>query len=191
VVYTRVVCSACRGTGREPEIHEKSVWSYALVIPLMILALVLALFGGIVYERTSQHLPRDERSVDVIKRVGIGMDEEALKVELGDPDEITVYEDTVPPVEIWSYRCRDRYVLVRLKAGIVSSVRRPGGERSVDIIKRVEMGIDDEALKDELGEPDKITVYEDTNPPVELWTYRCRDKSVQVRLKGKKVASVE
>jgi hypothetical protein len=143
VVYNMVVCSVCQGTGREPEIHapaakhETSMWLYALVISLMLLALVLAGFSGIAYERASHRLqeeadlfqqekvlrPEGKRSVDVLQKVEVGMDEAALKDELGDPDSIKVYEDTQPPLELWTYRCRDKPVWVSLRAGKVSSVK--------------------------------------------------------------------
>jgi hypothetical protein len=143
VVYTKVVCSVCKGTGREPETpaptekHETSVWSYILVIPLMIPALVLAVLAGIAYERTSRRLqeeaeqfqqeqvlrPEGERSADVIQRVKIEMDEAALKNLLGEPDSIKIYEDTEPPLILWMYRCRDKPVWVGLKSGKVVSVR--------------------------------------------------------------------
>jgi hypothetical protein len=143
VVYTKVVCSVCRGTGTEPEgqspaaEQETSVWLYILVTPLMILALVLAAFGGIAYERASRRLqdeaerfqqekvlrPEGQQSVDVIQRVEIGMDEAALKDELGEPDSIKPYEDSVPPLEMWTYRCRDKPVRVSLRSGKVVSVK--------------------------------------------------------------------
>jgi hypothetical protein len=143
VVYTMIVCSVCRGTGRESEIQapapkqETSVWWYVLVIPLMTLALVVAVFGGIAYERAGRRLqdeadffqqekvlrPGGERAGDVIQRVPVGMDETTLKEELGEPDSIKVYEDSVPPVELWTYRCRDKPVRVSLKEGKVTSVR--------------------------------------------------------------------
>ena len=76
------------------------------------LALVLAVFGGIPYGHANRRLqdeaerfqqekvlrPEGVRSVDVIQRIVIGMDEAALKDELGEPDSIKVYDNSVPPV---------------------------------------------------------------------------------------------
>jgi hypothetical protein len=143
VVYTKVVCSVCKGTGREPEDpapaekQETSVWSYVLVISLMIPALVLAVFAGIAYERESHRLqdeaeqfqqervlrPEGERSADVMQRVKIGMDESALKRELGEPDSTKLYEDSDSPLDLWTYRCRDKPVWVGLRSGKVVSVK--------------------------------------------------------------------
>jgi hypothetical protein len=50
--------------------------------------------------------------------------------------------------------------------------------------------MDETTLKDERGEPDSIKVYDDSVPPVEMWTYRCRDKPVRISLRSGKVASV-
>jgi hypothetical protein len=144
VVYTMVVCSVCRGTGREPEAkgahgkQEASGWSYALVTPLMIVVLALAVFSGIAFERSRTRL-KDEAELfqrekvlrpggawaeDVKQRVEIGMDTDVLKDELGEPDSVKLYQEGFENgMELWTYRCRDQPVWVSVQAGKVKSVR--------------------------------------------------------------------
>jgi hypothetical protein len=61
VVYSMVVCSVCKGTGKEPEAPAPQAkatppWLYAVWGGIAVAALAVAVFGGIAFERERNRL---------------------------------------------------------------------------------------------------------------------------------------
>lgn len=147
-VYTQVVCSVCRGTGKAPEAHaalvkqRDSLLLYAVVIPLVVLSLGLAVIGGIAYERYGtryqEELERIEQeqvfrpegalAKDVLTKVKVGMDTAALTDALGAPEAVRTFQGP-EGLDLWLYRCRDKKIVwVGVKGGKVISAKSSTAE---------------------------------------------------------------
>jgi hypothetical protein len=67
----------------------------------------------------------------------------------------------------------------------------PRTELASDLKNKVEVGMEESKLKEELGEPDSIKLYEDANPPWSMWIYHCRDGHVWITVQQGRVQAVD
>src|SRR5262249_50866576 len=136
IIYNMVVCSVCRGTGVERPSEPappsatglNSPWLKVALLPCVGLLLVVAVLSGMAYERASNRLreeadrfqreqvlnPNSSLTSEVRAKITMGMDEDDLRQDLGEPDAIKVVEGGLSSFELWTYRCRDGLVWVSL-----------------------------------------------------------------------------
>ena len=142
VVYDRVVCSVCGGTGIVQSEGGKRktqtpLWAVlgtplmlgtiiALLVSLILSRYELARYKEMVEQLRLQALgpPGTTRSADFKARITPGMSSDTLREMVGAPDSMKQLGGGLAELELWYYNCIDGRVMVTIRDGKVEGVKQ-------------------------------------------------------------------